>query len=96
MRARRVAQRLAKMNDRSIKFALPGQSIAEIVMGLGVARMDAQGFMKLLHGFSQPTLSCQRVAKIMMAIGVQGIDLQNLAKLYNRFVEPILLSQGHP
>ena len=43
---------LAKMNDRSIKLALPGQSIAQIVMGLGVVRMDAQGFMKLLHGFS--------------------------------------------
>src|ERR1039458_6048759 len=77
------------------RSALPFQRMSEVGAGLGVIRLQAEGFLKLTDRLVQPALPAQGDAEAVVGDDVIRFEPEGFLKLADRLVGLTFLGQGH-
>src|SRR5439155_507196 len=76
-----------KLGDRLIAFSHHAQGEAQVVVGLGVVRLDAEGLAEMAHRLAQLALRAQDAAQAVVGRGEARVDGEGAAIMADRFVE---------
>ena len=66
------------MGDGRVNLSAAGQSVAEVVVGLGVVGLDFQGLLVMGDGRVNLSAASQGVAEVVVGFRVVGLDFQGL------------------
>ena len=80
----------------SSSWPLSDEGVAEVVVGLGVVRLEADGLPVLGDGLVQLALAREGVAEVVVGLGVVLLEADGLAVLGDGLVQLALLARAMP
>jgi hypothetical protein len=79
---------------RLLRFAFVHESIAQVIVGFGIVRVQSQGFSVMVHGLRHFALARQGITEIIVGYHVAGSNPQGFGIVVDSLLEVALAHES--